>query len=597
MGISKDKKYFCIHRGHNASCAVMIGGRVVAAIEEDRFSGIKNDAGFPYQAIKWCLDYTKTTLDEYDEIAYSSIYFPSIYTKAKHRVNFGVGEYREYYETEYLRKTDKDFEFRYLKNLRDSFKFNSHQNYLDFTFLNDEALKNRALDKELFQKEQVDYLVRTFGVPREKVRFLDHHLCHAYYAYFASPFRKERCVVLVLDGGGDGRKQSVWIAENDDISLVAESNENDLGKIYKLATLILGLRPDNDEYKVMGLAPYAKESRVRKLTQVFESLLQVDGMVVRHKNMPVDLWHYLRSGLTDARFDDVAGAVQLYFENCLSGLVSNICHELKCDRLVFSGGASLNVKANKVLSDLPCIKDFFVCASGGDETLCIGGCYLLNSGAPSHPLGSMYLGFDVSEEAKAFDFSEYRGIFNVRKNVGPETIGRLLADGNIIARMSGRSEYGARALGNRSILAHPGVSGIKEQLNKSIKKRDFWMPFALTILEEYSDEVILNPKKISAPWMSIAFDTKERFHRQIFNGVHPYDLTARPQILRTSDNPDYYAIIDEFRKLTGIPAILNTSFNLHESPLCLRIRDGLKAFMESGLKYLLIDNILLKKGV
>ena len=455
---------------------------------------------------------------------------------------------------------------------------------------------DNVLDKKLFKKEQVDYLVRTYGVSEDRIIFLDHHTCHAHYAYFASPFREKKCAILTLDGGGDGKKQSVWIAEGDKLSLVTESNENDLAKIYKLVTLILGLRPDNDEYKVMGLAPYAKEKRARDLLSIFESLLKIDGMVIRHKNMPSNLWEYLRSELTDIRFDEVAGAVQLFFETYLEKLVTNICTELKCDRFVFSGGMALNVKTNKVLSELLCIKDFFICASGGDETLCIGGCYLLNSENSSHPLDSLYLGFDVSKELETFDFSHYKNIFNVQRNIQPQGIAKLLADGKIIARMSGRSEHGARALGNRSILSHPGMLGAKEELNKLIKKRDFWMPCALTILDEYSDQIIVNPKRIDAPWMSIAFKIHEEMYRTIFNGIHPYDLTVRPQILKKSDNPDYYEIIDQFRKLTGIPAILNTSFNLHESPMCLSIEDGIEAFLKSGLKYLLIDNILLEKG-
>ena len=396
--------------------------------------------------------------------------------------------------------------------------------------------------------------------------------------------------------GGDGKKQSVWVAENDKLSLVAVSNENDLAKIYKLVTLILGLRPDNDEYKVMGLAPFAKERKVRDLLPLFESLLKIDGVIICHKNMPTDLWEYLRTKLTDIRFDEVAGAVQLFFENCLVELVANICKELKCDRFVFSGGMALNVKTNKVLSELPCLNDFYICASGGDETLCIGGCYFLNSKTFSHPLNSLYLGYDVSEELKTFDFSIYKNIFMIQRNVSPKEIAALLADGKIIARMSGRSEHGARALGNRSILAHPGIIGIKDELNRLIKKRDFWMPFALTILAEYSNQIIVNPKGIETPWMSTSFKIREEMYREIFNGIHSYDLTVRPQVLKRSGNPNYYEIIDEFRKLTDIPAILNTSFNLHESPMCIKISDGIEAFMKSGLKYMLIDNILLEKG-
>lgn len=593
----KSNVFLCIHRGHGSSCAIIKDGKVLVAAQEERFSRIKNDIGFPFKSLTWALAETGLKASDFKQVGYTTKYFPSIYTKSKHRVNFDLDDYRNYYSNEGKLKTDFEYKKSFYKYLRDDSKFNRHESYYDFSYLTDDnVLVNEKLDRECLQKEQVSYLVRTFGFKEEQIIFLDHHTCHAYYAYFASEIRDQKCVVLTMDAGGDGMKQSVWIADKNKLTLLENSNENELAKIYKLTTLVLGLRPDEDEYKVMGLAPYSSVSKSQKILKIFESLLKIEGMSVVHDQFPPSLWGYLREKLTDERFDSVAGGLQLYTEKILSTLCSIILDKLDCKSLVFSGGVSLNVKANKVLTDLDSVESFFVAAAGGDESLSIGGCYFMSKDFNDpQSLSNIYTGFDVSKEISTFDFDKVKNEFKVTFNILPGYIAKLISGGEIIARMSGRTEFGPRALGNRSILAHPGLPNIKEKINKLVKKRDFWMPFALTIMADKQNELIVNGKDIKSPFMTTAFDSLEVARRQVFNGMHPYDYTIRPQLLLKHANEAYYAILKEFNTLTGIPAILNTSFNLHGLPVCNSIEDGIDCLRKSDLKYLLIENTLLEK--
>lgn len=170
-----------------------------------------------------------------------------------------------------------------------------------------------------------------------------------------------------------------------------------------------------------------------------------------------------------------------------------------------------------------------------------------------------------------------------------------LAEGKIVARFTGRMEMGARALGNRSILAHPGKIESIETINKMIKMRDFWMPFAATILYEDQQKYIRNPQNISSPFMAIAFDTTTEGKKALVAAVHPADKTTRPQILRKEDNPKYYEIIKTFKSLTGIGAVLNTSFNIHGEPMVCTPEDALLTLQRSGLQYLALENYLISK--
>jgi carbamoyltransferase len=583
---------------HNSSAAVMKNGKIIAAVCEERSRRKKNFIGYPRNAIDYCLHKANIAPSDLTKIAYTTVDNPPLMVKASTNTQFTLNDYWDYYGGKYYqRKLKNESCFNYLKWLRDSPQFNNIDVGFDYSFLTDDILENEPLQIELFRNECIRHLGNHLKIDNQKIQFLDHHTCHAYYAYFGSPFRAEDCLVLTLDGWGDGRNQTVWHAKNDQLHLLSESNQNDLGRIYKLTTLLLGMRPDEHEFKVMGLAPYAKEAYARKAMSILQDLMTVDGMVIRSKNRPKDLLSYLETGWKTERFDNIAAAVQKYTENTACELVKNIVRKTGIHKIVLGGGIAMNIKMNQAIAQLEEIDSIFVCGSSGDESLSIGGCYLLNSNRHSNePLAHLYLGYDIKDEIEAFDVRSHVDEFAVEVDVSPRRIAELLANGDILACIRGRAEFGARALGNRSILADPRKKSTVQKINEAIKNRDFWMPFALSILEEHSDTYISNPKNISSPYMAISMRVDERNYEKIEAGTHPYDKTVRPQFVTTQASPEYYKIIKEFYKLTGVPALLNTSFNLHGEPIVDTIEDGIRTFRNSGLDHLLIeDRIILSK--
>ncbi len=576
----------------------MQNGKIVVAVCEERSSRKKNYIGYPKNAVDYCLEKSGITGKQLNRIAYTTIDNPGILIKAKTNTQFTLQDYHDYYgEKFYKRKLRNEECIDYLKWLRDDPKFNSDVEYFDFSYITDEVLKRPDLDIKLYREEEARLLSKHLGIDKEKIEFLDHHTCHAYYSYFGSPFRGKECIVLTLDGWGDGRNQTVWKVSDEKFTLLAESNQNDLGRIYKMATLLLGMRPDEHEFKVMGLAAYAKSAHVDRAKQVIANLCTVEGMRIVSKNRPEDLFSYLEEAWKVYRFDNIAGAVQSYTEEIACALVKNIYRQTGIRRFVIGGGIAMNIKMNKAISELEEVEELFVCGSSGDESLSIGGCYLLNHDPKSNqPITNLYLGYDINDEIDQFDVNSYSSKFDLKADVTFDQVASLLAKGDIVAVIRGRAEFGARALGNRSILANPSRRETVQKINEAIKNRDFWMPFALSILEEKLDEYISNPKKLQSPFMAISLNVRPEKIALIEAGTHPYDKTVRPQAVSSKHNPEYHALITAFQKITGIPALLNTSFNLHSEPIVDTIADAIRTFEKSGLDHLLInDKILFSK--
>jgi carbamoyltransferase len=577
----------------------MRNGVVSTAALEERFCKKKNYVGYPWNAIEYCLKKERISGKDLARVAYTTLsYSGSVFLKSKSSTQFSIRDYIDYYGDKYYKRRAKGENcLDYLQWLNTAEKFNEDKQYYDFSFLTDDVMLDSKKDSALFRKEQIRLLSSHLQIPTDKIEFIDHHTCHAYYAYFGSPFRNEDCIVITLDGWGDGRNQTVWKVSDDKFTLLAESNQNDLGRIYKMATLLLGMRPDEHEFKVMGLAPYAKTSHVNRAMKILDGLCEIDGLKIVSKNRPTDLYSYLEDGWKDHRFDNIAGAVQTYTENMACELVRNIANQTGIRRFVLGGGIAMNIKMNKAISELEEVDELFVCGSSGDESLSIGGCYFLNSDPKNNqPISNLYLGYDICDEIDKFDADSFSKKFVVQSNATFEQVAALIAKGDIVAVIRGRAEFGARALGNRSILANPSRRETVQQINEAIKNRDFWMPFALSILDEHLDEYIYNPKKLDSPFMAISLDVRPERNSEIEAGTHPYDKTVRPQAVSIQNAPEYHALISAFKQVTGIPALLNTSFNLHGEPIVDTIGDAIRTFELSGLDHLLIgDKILLSK--
>ncbi|MBI2632410.1 hypothetical protein HYW75_05380 [Candidatus Pacearchaeota archaeon] len=268
----------------------------------------------------------------------------------------------------------------------------------------------------------------------------------------------------------------------------------------------------------------------------------------------------------------------------------------------------MNVKANKRISELPELKELFVMPSAGDESNAIGACFygykllcnIYKINFNPEQLTHLYLGpeYDNKYIEELIKKKNLADKYKIRKEKNINlTIARLLAKGEIVARCSGKSEWGARALGNRSILANPFHSDTIRILNETIKDRDFWMPFTPSILDKFEKKYILNKKRIFSPYMAITFDSTEDAREKMPAAMHPYDFTIRPQIVTKEYNKDYYDIIEKFSKLTSIGAILNTSFNLHGDPNVLKPEDALHTVENSSLKYLAMGDYLFEKKI
>lgn len=591
-----DSLILAVHAGHNASAALMRNGVIVTAALEERFCRKKNYVGYPKQAIDYCLLKEGVSGNQLARVAYTTISIgPSIFVKAKTSTQFSLRDYIDYYGDKYYRRKLRGEDcIDYLHWLNSAEKFNEGKQYFDFSYLTDEILSGGEKDAGLLRSEQIRALCSHLGISHEKIEFIDHHTCHAYYAYFGSPFRGRDCIAITLDGDGDGRNQTVWRVSNDKLSLLADSSENDLGRIYKLATLILAMRPDEHEFKVMGLAPYAKASHVAKAMKIIENICDVDEMRILSKSRPKDLYAYLEDGWKDHRFDNIAGAVQGYTEIMAQKLVKNVAQLTGINRFVIGGGIAMNVKMNKAISELDEVESLFVCGSSGDESLSIGGCYYLNESSGSNvSLNNLYLGYDINDEVDGFDVRALSDRFNIEINAEKSKVAKLILDGDIVGVVRGKAEFGARALGNRSILANPSIRNSVQKINEAIKNRDFWMPFALSILEERHKDYLENPKNLQSPFMAISLDARPDNYRDIEAGTHPYDKTVRPQFVSKEHTPAYHQLISEFCKLSGVPALLNTSFNLHGEPIVDTIADAVRTFELSGLDHLYINDTYL----
>ena len=278
-------------------------------------------------------------------------------------------------------------------------------------------------------------------------------------------------------------------------------------------------------------------------------------------------------------------------------LVTKVARKYKIKTFFFSGGISMNIKMYNRLAKNKRVEKIYNPPSGSDESISIGACYYLNRKENFSHLKKLSLGMPFlilkNKKLETILNINFRKGYSIQNNVRPEKIANLLIKNKIIALVNGREEFGARALGNRSIVANPSDFDNIKRINTLIKSRDFWMPFALTIRNENVGDFIINPKKLRSDFMNLSFNTKEKNLHKIVAGCHPYDKTVRPQFLRKEHNQNYYDLLSEFGKLSGTYALLNTSLNLHGSPKCSEINSVIKTFKNSGLEYLYINNKIL----
>ena len=590
---------------HCSTAALMIDGEIVACVSEERFSRVKNDESYPKRAIETVLAQAGVLAEELDLIALASEQFDPKYLLCRRSTSYSIQdrirEQRDYWHPTLVEHQSRD----YLSIFADKVDTSQYPGRWDEVL---RALRGEHTDppSAVFQAFRRRVVAEHLGIDPQRIVFTHHHLGHGYYAYYGSPIRRDPTLILTADAWGDDMNASVSIAAGGRITRLSTSTNCNLGRLYRAMTLLLGMKPDEHEYKVMGLAAYAKPEQLAGPLAVFRQTLAVDGLGFRYDATPTDHYDYFRQRLEGYRFDAIAGGLQRYLEEMLSAWASNALSRTGAKSLCFGGGLAMNVKAMMTLAQRPELEELFVCPSPSDESLAMGACYVamhdrcLAEGRDPRqvlkPLANAYLGPDLEErelEQTAATLQD-TGSYWITP-VEDARIAQALAAGRVIGRCVGRSEFGARALGNRSILADPRRREIVPLINEKVKRRDFWMPFAPSILHERSADYLLNPKQLAAPFMTVAFATTPLAQRELPAALHGADATCRPQLVTRGANPAYHRLLSAFESLTGVGALLNTSFNVHGEPIVQSATDAVGVMERTGLDGLILGDLYIEK--
>jgi carbamoyltransferase len=592
-----------IQWGWNSTAALLRDGKLIACVSEERFTRKKNEMDFPLKALGWIMKEYGVTKDTISAVAIASIEGDLEYMLTRRYTDYKIKDHIREQEEYWHPKLYQNKKVSYLDLFKDKIKDDLYPK----AYWRSQRRSPRPAG---YSEDREAIVAEFFGIDKSKVRRIEHHSCHAAYAYYGSPFRNKPCLIFTVDAYGDGLNATISRVAGkncwEGVERIFSTDNFQIGRIYRYMTLLLGMKPDEHEYKLMGLAPYAKQDYYFDALEVFRKTQVVEGLNFVYAEKPQDLYFHFKEHLNGHRFDNIAGAVQRYVEDCLVKWTSNAVKKFNIHRIVYSGGVAMNIKAMGKIGDLSGVKEMFVCGSGSDESLAVGAAYMAcerallkknrNPEKFIRPIESMYLGPDTGLNSAGELVGRHKhGRFDVTKNVSAKKIARLLADGNIIARCAGRGEFGARALGNRSILAKASDPAIVPVINEQIKNRDFWMPFAPVVIEEDWKRYLVNPKSIYSPFMTVGFDTVPENRREIRAALHPADHTARPQMLKRKDNPDLWEIMHEFKKITGTGCLLNTSLNLHGYPIVNNYKDAMYVFVNSELQYLLVDKVLIHK--
>lgn len=585
MGGEKPIFVLGINDGHLATASLLKDGQIVACVSEERFTKTKNQAGIPTQAIRYCLKSAKIVSTQVDLVVFGGKTMPP----TTYNVTMKKNLYTQIYSI--------------LKPLLSFTRYSSI--YLPFLWKVEEYVYqsiSSLLSKGIIETRK-QRLLKDFAFDPKKILFLDHHLTHAHSVLWSSGLAKNSpLLIFTCDGEGDGLSATVNIYQKGKLKTISRTSmTNSLGNLYRSVTQYLGMKPLEHEYKVMGLAAYVADKKAEELYQKIKGLIWVDEHSLQIRttvNSQLFKMGYLNQYFAGYRFDYVAYATQKLTEEVLLAWVTAAIKKTRISKVLLSGGVFMNVKANQKISEINNLKKIFIMPSCSDESNAIGAAYwgyFNSTGKIPFGLSSLYLGMRYEDREILATLKTTKHI-KIKEPVNLERdIAKLLAKGEIVARFTGQMEWGARALGNRSILADASRLQVVEVINKMIKSRDFWMPFAPVIMQEHATKYLLNPKAIEAPYMIITFDTTPTGQKHLAAAVHQYDKSARPQVIDKNTNPGYYKILKEFAKITNRYGLLNTSFNLHGEPIVADPFDAMRVFTKSGLKFLAIGPYLVEK--
>ncbi|PIP35435.1 MAG: hypothetical protein COX20_11355 [Desulfobacterales bacterium CG23_combo_of_CG06-09_8_20_14_all_52_9] len=567
--------------GDHVSCgtALIQNGKLVAAINDERLVREKMVFGVPRESIKMIMQYHALHPHQIDAIAIGTI--------NQHLID----HYIDYREGWFGFQRGKFKQFLFETGSRIS-KQRYHLPFLDRLYYTLRkpafAKRRRALRKIL--KEEFDFTCPVY--------FLDHHLCHVASAYYTSGYSD--ATVFSIDGGGDGKSARIYDVRKGIFNeLLSIPSFDSLGCFYSYITQLCGFKAGKHEGKITGLAAYGKpvyipqlrkimithEGRVQNIANVFF----LSALKELKKLLPDDFSH-----------KDLAASIQTYVEEMTVDLVKYWLEKTKNGHVALAGGLFANVKINQRIHEIPGVESVFVHPGMSDEGIPVGAALQLHYQLSKQKydehfpvMNHVYLGPEYDDQEIQNELDRQEVTYQYLDHIEIE-IARLLADGAVVARFHGRMEYGPRALGNRSILYQANDPSVNYWLNDALNRTEF-MPFAPIVLMEQAEKCFKNLHGASnaARFMTITFDCTD-WMIQTCQGVVHVDHTARPQLVGEKDNPGMYSILNEYFKLTGIPCLINTSFNMHEAPIVCTPHDAMLAFKLGRLDFLAIGNFLVK---
>jgi carbamoyltransferase len=552
---------------HDPSAALFDDGELVFGVEEERLTRQKHAANtFPERAIEACLDYDDLGLGDVDRVLLP--YEPSLRGKIlPHYLERAVAAPGVVQKAYQLQQTVV-----------------------------------RETQARFFPTRQIERRLADLGeVP--PIETLPHHACHAASAFHPSGF--EEAVVLTVDAKGEYDSTVVWHGTPEGLERVRTyEHPNSLGLFFAAITEFLGYRMFNGEGKVMGLAPYgsrneALESTLRELVDTGVDY-DVTGLVEEFNASEAvqrleSLFDRDRAESPDdyTEFEtDLACVAQRMLEETVVDIAETYCDRLGTNNVGLAGGVMLNCKANQAVIESPQVDDVFIQPVAHDAGLALGAGWLEQPPAAVSPFETPYWGPEYAT-ADIRQTVETNKLDSHEPDDVPRYVAEQLADGALVGWFQGQLELGPRALGNRSILADPRSTESRDRINRFVKHREEWRPFAPSMLESAVDEYLTTERP--DPFMITTSDVPPDRMDEITAVVHPADGTTRPQTVSEDDNPRYHRLISEFADVTGVPMVLNTSFNDHGEPIVNTPKEAIKDFYGMGLDVLVLEDVVIEK--
>jgi carbamoyltransferase len=546
---------------HDSSACIVRDGELLFAVAEERLSRMKHDAHFPQLAIEACLKFAGVGAEALDEVCFG---WQTAGPAYRHDLKlYATG----------------------------GWPVNS-ANVLNST---------RHFASMWHQKSGANVFTRRFGATRARMRFVDHHLAHAISAYGYSGF--DEAAVVVMDGRGAWEATSIWRGSKGRLEHgLTIPFPDSVGLFYSAFTAYLGFVPNSDEWKVMGLAPYGQPG------VLLDAFIDPEASPYRVYAKKMAKNGSLFGGIAEVfgdpraaeseieeRHKNVAYAVQEQCELAMLSVVRMAVEKTRCRNLCLAGGVALNSKANGKILASGLVDKIFVQPAAADDGVALGAAlapYMDQGGRlPNRIMRHAYLGPEFDDDAIEAVLRTFK-LRHARLDDPAGTTAELLSKGKILGWFQGRMEWGPRALGGRSILADPRDPEMNAKVNKAVKFRESWRPFAPSMKREAARAFLENAT--DSPFMTLTAQVRAD-RRGLIPSVTHVDGSARPQTVEKDINPLYWRLIDEFGKRTGVPVVMNTSFNLRGEAIVNTPTDAVRTFYSSGMDALVIGNFLVGK--